>query len=107
MVTDYDNILTSGLNLGGVGIVGSGLYYTPIWKIHALSGWVTFSGIPEYVETTNYQDQPYFFVSLAGEYNRFFQKDEATLGSTPTHFVEHSAGLPASKVTCIRTDDAL
>jgi hypothetical protein len=70
-----------------------------------ISKWYTFSGVVTHTETTNYQDSPYFFVSLSG-YN-FFQKDSHLSYEAETAFVQRVTNIPQSEVTVIRCDNLL
>ena len=70
-------------------------------------GWVPFSGTAKHVEVSNYGDNPYFFVSLAGSPSKFYQKDKYDNNEVITTFEDNSAGLPSSEITCIRLDDLI
>jgi hypothetical protein len=107
-ITDLDGILTSGQDYGGLVILGDGIIYTDPWHTYTMSGWYTFSGIVTHVETSNYDDQPYVFVSTtASGINHFYQLDSKKLSEATKVFIERSTSLPSSVITRIRIDDRI
>jgi len=57
------------------------------------------------LETTNFNGNPYLFVTLSGVYGSgagFYQRGQNELA-----FEEYSSGLPSSAVTIIRVDDRI
>lgn len=107
-ITDHDGILTSGNDYGGLVIVDGGIVYTDSWHTYTMSGWHTFSGIVTHVETSNYDDQPYVFVSttVSGE-SHFFQLDAKKLEELPKTWTERSTNLPTTEITRIRVDERI
>lgn len=104
--TDFNNILTSGQNYGGFIIVDGSIFYTPETHYYTLHEFHTFSGIINHIETSNYYDYPYIFVSatVSGEHV-FYQKDGRKIDEPETEFILRNNYLPQSKVTVIRLDD--
>jgi hypothetical protein len=70
----------------------------------------SFSGSVTHVETTNYNGNPYLFVSLSGYsvdgdndyYGKFYQRSPTASG-----FINVSEGLPETAITSIRVDDRI
>jgi hypothetical protein len=107
-ITDHDGILTSGNDYGGLVILESGIIYTDPWHTYTMSGWHTFSGIVTHVETSNYDDQPYVFVSTTvSGINHFYQLDSKKLEEANKEFTERSTNLPGATITRIRVDDRI
>ena len=63
-----------------------------------------FGMLVSHIETTNYTDNPYFFVSLSGEETHsFYQRN-----NDGTTFIEQSTNLPSgSGITIIRCDEKI
>ena len=68
----------------------------------------TFDGRISNVETTNFNGNPYLFITISGidldgaPVGGFFQR-----GQNEVEFLEQSSGLPSSGITIIRVDDRL
>lgn len=83
-------------------ITESGIYQFSLGTLTQLSGYA------ERLETTNYQDFPYIFISTSGDRYRFFQRDGFQYNDIfDGTYYDRTNNLPNSKVTIIRCDDRI
>lgn len=79
---------------------------TSVSGIYTLSGFYLIAQNINHLETTNYQDLPYVFLSLSGIPTIFYQKDGRNYNDLETYFVNRTTNLPTThQITIIRADD--
>jgi len=98
------------------GVVASGLHsvYTltkNVSDVYERGILETFSGIPTFIETGNYGDQPYIFVAVSGVTlsgnSSFYQRDRQDGTTASGVFNLYNDHLPNSRITVIRVDNRI